>query len=333
MIVNSAALDWLTLTTFDPDVAERFFRAQNLSPTDDEPRHETVRGYSGHRYVTDIGSAFLGRGFQNGRDHWRLDIEGELADLLYQPLVGFGKCTRLDIQVTLKQHQWYRGRNFVDRLRKADWDKVGSSPGVKMIDGEDDMSTVYIGSRKSGKMHRWYIKLNDVGERFLRFEPEYRKENANQVWLSFQADGSLHSWLRGEWLWLPDEVRRWRALIPFRDFMASGASNRPTKVSKESNTMNWFLKSVVPALYRLCRDHSTGRRVRGVLWMILDETGGVSESRPFRYPAVENQYLTRVEGRVGQFEAVDNAGGYPLVEDSKIAYIRHALRQGDVKGL
>lgn len=102
-IVDTAALDWLTLTSYDNETYARISTQirdmMRKSPVKKAKRMQ----YEGER----TEQTFYGRGTQAGTEHYLMQCSGIEADNLFLRMYGlnaqyYAKCTRIDLQITIE---------------------------------------------------------------------------------------------------------------------------------------------------------------------------------------------------------------------------------------
>lgn len=186
------AADYITLTTFDANAFKAVRAMTDVSPA----TKDRFRGYEGWRY----GGLRMLVGEQLGRAHFIMIGEGDTASWLIEQtarvldsrtLGSIGeqcKCTRLDVQVSVKADQ-VDFRSMRDELA-ADhsiWRKRGKAPSITLIEGQKSDkglgNTLYIGSRKTknGNMTRIYEKADADGVPHLRYEVELKGKPAHKA--------------------------------------------------------------------------------------------------------------------------------------------------------
>lgn len=250
-----AALDWLTLTTWDE---EAFHTAaglfQSCLTTLDVKKWMQYEGSGGDGF-------FFGMALQNGRKHYALRISGSVAHdwctevlRLFPDLLARFKCTRVDVQFTsLEVPAGDELAATKDRLRSASWGRPGPRSRVDMYDNDDGLHTLYIGSRESVRMQRIYVKPV-ADNNMLRWEVEYKGQLAEKLLHAIQEGGLLvlAGILAGEIEAVPlaDEDA---ALVALRAALSVPAERlRVTRdTSDEWTAARWLHSSVLPCLRRL----------------------------------------------------------------------------------
>lgn len=185
-LVDIAAVDWLTLTTYDNKTYSRI-ATQIRDMTKDIPVKKAQRmQYVGER----TEQTFYGRGVQTGIEHYMMQCSGIAADNLFLRMYSLNanyeaKCTRIDVQITVERIPTDEplsiiGRNIRQLLNPSGVRK-GNQKKITIFDnGGQFGETCYIGSRDSESFIRLYDK--EIGGRqFVRYEIEYKGTKAQQV--------------------------------------------------------------------------------------------------------------------------------------------------------
>jgi len=165
-VVNSVAVDWLTVTSFGYNARRRFEAAM------DDVMFRTKTGkvmqYVGQMYA----SGFCGQAEQGGRIHTMARVTGQLANEAFERVVTYApsstRYNRIDLQVTVSLPDSYKARSLADYMKIN-----GGRCKVSLIEN-GGLDTVYIGARTSPKFWRIYIKEDSESKRWLRFEIELK---------------------------------------------------------------------------------------------------------------------------------------------------------------
>lgn len=190
-IIGVAAVDWVTLTTFNAYTHDRWASAL----VDRKLGKSTPAERGGYKGITLAdGQIFMGLGRQGNLDHWMLVATGPqaqrtLLDLHQSSLLPreHVACTRIDIQITLLPRS---GRPALIQLATdlnegnlGPW-KGRGRPQVRGFTSETG-DTLYIGSPTSDKQIRVYDKkVKPKGARTMkleRYEVQYRRKMAESV--------------------------------------------------------------------------------------------------------------------------------------------------------
>lgn len=192
--LNSVDCDWLTITSYNKTLIDDACRiADGFRPSFVRSRKLSVGNYKGVLDNYQMGTLFIGDGIQQGRTHCMLQISSRLASLALPYIMGmcerYARCTRFDIQSTVRQPVWWCQWEFLHWARSQ-----GIGVGFyTSSDGEKNLETVYLGSRKSDKFSRVYQKRLGSGLA-LRFETQYSKDRANMLMSKVNERGSDVLW-------------------------------------------------------------------------------------------------------------------------------------------
>lgn len=261
MKVNRALCDWLTLTSFSDD--NDLWKIFVILTPEPERRQTKRMQYSGSK-----GShTFWGTGTQNGIEHTLFQASGETADVALDLAKGTEtRCTRIDLQVTIDLFAGWDSRELYDGLADpmAEWN--GRQKAVSIVQSGDGLDTVYIGSRKSSMLIRIYVKPSADGRpAYLRFECEYKGD---------KADGVYRAIVEGKYT--PESILQFELhRLPELEFGLSGrfsdviravpGAPSPKTDPGQSDTIDWLLRQVEPAVIRLLHDHEHGARMERIL--------------------------------------------------------------------
>ena len=197
-------------------------------------------------------------------EHVLLQLSGADADLmLYDVMAVSGvhaKCTRIDLQVTIPLPHYYSPGMAIMSLKTGSWGR-GRPPEVRLVEGGGGLDTVYIGSRSSNRLIRLYVKEVN-GERYLRFEVEYRGDYASQIWSTLNKGGSKAQFINAELRRIP----LWFTLS--RDFercVRNDDGHGVKTVTKQTDTVAWLGGLVSDVVKRMMADHDEGAQVRDLV--------------------------------------------------------------------
>lgn len=239
-----AQLDYLRLGTYDS--AAYWYLAGKINK-----RALTKPGrwlqYNGRR-AADEG-IFYGHGEQNGRHHHIVQFSGPAAsqylqDIFDSDLAGEFYCTRLDVQVTIKEPTEHDGRDLLyNRVNKKN-KSIVQSPGC---------TTVYIGARSSHLFTRVYEKIVDA--RYLRCEFELKGPYAKNAWAELYEKRAGHNALFTACL------ERVKLPTPYSDWFELESDHseqlNSEQEEKDLESMLTYLRNTEIALTRLLYQHST----------------------------------------------------------------------------
>ena len=265
MIFDAPAIDWLTFTTWNDLEFLSWQEWQKNQPGDQKTGK--IRMYEGNW----IGSSFVGEGRQNNKPHGMIRVSGSESNNAYFELLrgDYAKCTRLDIQITTPLPADYSARIFADDLRSGQNGEYERT--VTLVENSDGFDTVYLGSRKSDRLARFYVKeIED--QKFLRFEVEHKGVWSQVVSKAIQEDratlaGALLDFLESI------EVEDSQGILKmFRDQLNSfqAGLSLPKVIRDKNKTMQWIMEQVTPSLIRLLNDHDFGQELYDHLESLLD---------------------------------------------------------------
>lgn len=272
IIVNRAAVDYITLTTFDFKMYKKMLSVILTDDEVSESEKEQIPRYVGIRAKWSSGSVFCGEGVQDGASHWLISASGGAADKV---AVGLSmielkavNVTRLDIQITLEKPEWYRARDFADTMTEGEWKGHRRKPHLIESGGDD---TVYLGSYHSDRFTRVYVKEKD----WLRYEIVYKRDYARIAWERLRQNPTIApaGFLVGEMAKTPKNP-----LTPYFGEVLRLANSIEVQKKKPIKTLSktylWLVRSVAPAVNRLLNDHDSAAMTRDLLneWL---ETGEV----------------------------------------------------------
>jgi hypothetical protein len=244
-----AKLDFLRLATWD--TAELAFLTSHLMQAmDTKWEHAKWLQYKGWKN----GTVFIGHGEQKNRLHGVVNVSGFGSDLFYVNVLEWETfyCTRLDVQVTIRQPNEVVLPEVYERIR--DFTKAS------LIQSEQN-DTLYVGSRSSDIFTRLYEKVLDT--KYLRLEFEIKGRRARSAWRALQA-GSNPSEIFNYYTsksHLPVDILRLFELAD--DGITSHAMREEIKADDEK-TLKW-LQSIDGAFMKALSNHSIGMQVKIIL--------------------------------------------------------------------
>lgn len=258
MIVGRAAFDWLTITTYQIEPYVDAMRCLHIVG-DDKPVPSQTMQYKG-MYTKHY---FYGEGEQAGEKHYYVRVSGALAqhfvDLAHpQGWLGAFRPSRADLQITGTMPADVDLPALARWLREQpieDWRATGGArPRVDCRDNEDKLDTIYIGGRSSRRMQRIYVKPV-IGQRLLRWEVEYKKELARQVYEQMVRHGTgvLAAFMAGEMDAVP--LVRMSGFDALR-LMLQDDGVKPSlayEAPDDDTTLKWLHDAVRPAIIRLLK--------------------------------------------------------------------------------
>ena len=252
--LNVVNLDYLTLTTFTPDIASRMGDyVKDLRAVEGGKKRMQYVGYTGHH---ESGTAFVGSATQRKRQHHMLQVSGLLSENAFHVFErdiagGLARITRLDLQLTVEypRNDWSQAAVFATVRKNAPNRSVSYAESQSGPQGTK-LATVYFGSRTSDRVTRLYEKMGMGDEVFLRFETEFKGKRCRAIGQEL-AKGLSRSenLLAAEILRFPHDGVQ----LVFIDFILDP---RDIKLEKASgNTKRWLLETVIPSLDRFLNDH------------------------------------------------------------------------------
>lgn len=222
-----------------------------------------IMQYEGVTHNTGHGSVFVGRGMQKDRYHHMVRVSGSMADLLIEDILNASedrKVTRVDYQITWPLPDWFSQWRFFNRMKKKGH-TVGWRESRDRSTGTE-LSTVYIGSRTSSRFSRIYVKMDNLGEPYLRFELEMKGDRASvaareqgkgEDRVEYMA-GCLYERLHK----YDDELLK----AVFGAFLGNTKIAPKVKVVKgPDKTKNWLIGQVLPAFERYINEHDSDAEV------------------------------------------------------------------------
>lgn len=288
MEVDVCKVDYLTLTTFDPTLGNRW---ATITTLDDE----LMRGaewknarrmqYTGRFVNLDEGSIYAARGEQRGRKHWMLQVSGGLShSLLFGWLLGNNisnaliprdgeafSCSRIDLQATVDNEDVIpaSSASFQDNLFK-DVGVMGKTRAWFEDAGKHGKSiTVGINKRRGERYIRVYPKQGRERD-FLRFEIEYKGDNANRAFNAVFDNGEEHIKKI-----LSYEIKKLgvsRLIKLFIPLTGDESCKLPKRHRPaESGTVTWLLSVCLPALQRCLLKEENGRMLYTAFMGVLSD--------------------------------------------------------------
>lgn len=267
MLVNQPALDYLRVGTWDTGMSYWWIALvpQLAQQENQECKRARLMQYKG----MGCKFAFAGVAAQGPerRMHTLIQVSGERADTYWRDVFaladkGGGKATRVDLQVTVPMTYAWEPHEWAERLSREEWGH--KKPSLRVVAGDDGLHTLYIGTRSSERYIRFYVKEDDTGTRYLRFEVEFTGGKAQWVWAMLQSGANIAGKILG------GELRRlplWEGDTLYRALDdALGKGNPvPTSVGAGGATWEWLLVQVDSVVRRYLADHELGGQMRRLL--------------------------------------------------------------------
>jgi len=266
MQINYPQIDWITFTSWN--MVDYLNWRDWLKEQSGEMTEGKIKMYSGHW----VGSAFIGQGTQKEKNHYIARVSGEFSNEAYKKLWSpTVKATRIDIQITKKMPDNYSARKFVDSLRSGKWGTYERD--LQLIENSDGLDTVYIGSKKTDRFARMYVKNTSEGK-FIRFEIEYKGDWANNISEAYNIDETVLSRILYDFvssLPLDGEGVLQGFLDLISDVRSGIAISR--RVVPTDNTYAWLIEQVGPVIWRFLNDHDRGADLASFLIKMIYQSG------------------------------------------------------------
>lgn len=269
VIINEPRIDYVTMTTWHVPVYINWQEHVEPVGIEWETRQKVIQGYRGSMSTCSLGSVFLGIGKQvhpvdkKEYPHYMIKASGEVSDGVYRTLESIThpenteyERRRVDCQVTIPLPDGYSAKSFYEAVQ-TEWS--GRTTKLRLIEngtGTDlGMDTVYLWSRKSAKMVRFYVKQSSTGERFLRWEVEIKKELVRD----FRYNNVVSS-LMDTFAKLPLSIRMRPEMKTVIE--ATRGEHEPIhRRDRERDTVAWLYNVVKPAVVRCSKMHTTREHV------------------------------------------------------------------------
>jgi hypothetical protein len=260
---QSGGLDYLRLTSFDTDDRDAW-REWALHPDTGLPPWDDWKGSRRRQYRgLQAGQVFMGHAVQCDRPHFQLDIAGPMADDAWHYGLP-GKPTRIDLQVSIPLPAGYSSRDLYDLLDAGDWRRRRT---CRLLQNDDGLDTVYVGSRDSDRLLRIYVKQVTEGPegRWLRFEAEFKGDAAVALQPLLTAENEAYdalfaSVLAGELGRLPQPAQDY--LTAVRQALGAGqAFTVPRARGDDASRLRWLRQTVYPVIFEVSRSHEHGYTV------------------------------------------------------------------------
>lgn len=255
MVLNHPMIDYLTLTTYESELAEKWHEENFIGREFEEKKRMQ---YQGVLVYERGGSWFLGSGEQKGEAHYMMQVSGSAAEIAFHRYKSHiidhsAKPSRIDLQLTIERPEGWSQSNLI-----MECESKGLKPRVERSGGEyGELVTVYTGTRTSGRMNRTYEKESKDGDRYIRFETEYGRDYSLPVayGLAVGSD-TIQEFLNGE-------VRRRKAVSMFEYFFVGEGVKLPKakKVKATTKTERWLLNVVLPCLVRYKNSHDCDPKI------------------------------------------------------------------------
>lgn len=277
--LNKPACDWLTMTTYDDKPIQSFIESMGLRLSRQMEEDGRFLGYDGKRGKHCFyGSGTVVKRF--GADdiplsHHIIRISGYLAQRYLEDcrdtLVNELKCTRVDFQITNLRPQGFTVEQLYDILQGVEnWGR--RKPTLTIWKNSKGGGTVYVGSRKSDRYTRIYLKGNGWDFDKVRVEVEIKGNKADsymplmsRVHPSKIAAQALIDFMTG----LPVEASDhdyaglyvdWKKTVleHLYSFDPSDEPENAIYVRSSDKTIAWINRQVIPSFLRLVSERGEG---------------------------------------------------------------------------
>src|SRR4028119_631504 len=161
-IVDSVALDWLTLTSYDNETYSTLATQIRDMMRKNAVKKAKRMQYEGER----TEQTFYGQGTQAGTEHYMIQCSGIEADNLFLRMYSlnkqyYAKCTRIDLQLTIERYPYDEPISVIGgnirKLLAEGHKRHRNQKKVTIFDnGGNFGETCYIGSRSSETFIRIY---------------------------------------------------------------------------------------------------------------------------------------------------------------------------------
>ena len=261
--LDQTGIDWLTVTSFEPLVNEVQEKLKSLVEEMGGKRI-TVKTmqYIGETVTNPLGSIFCGVAEQKGAIHYMIQISGELCndnDLL-RPIAsgireGWLQCRRVDLQITVIEPKTWIQWGFFNRQklikRTVGWVESTNKDG-------ENMATVYVGSRLSGKFLRVYEKWI-AKTRLIRCEYEL-KGNTAAAFSRMIFDGSATpSALLKLLIQQTNDTELSLLFLPPLEYVKTAV--KPKILTNEPKTEKWLRETVFPSFQNYISNHAANPEI------------------------------------------------------------------------
>ena len=231
----------------------------------------TVAQYLGSQFSNELGSVFVGDAVIKGRQHFIIQISGELASddgvwRIVAPYIksGSAEITRLDVQMTIPEPtDWSQSDFFNDREAKGKtvgWAQSTTSDG-------ETLRTVYVGARTSGLFLRLYEKYAS-GQRLLRCEFEIKRPYSPKWGRQlFSGDVTLSQILR---LYIENSKHDGLIGMFVPSLHGITPAGRLKTVKEDNKTEKWLMEQVLPTFIRVINEHNSNGEVAKAFYEAIE---------------------------------------------------------------
>jgi hypothetical protein len=266
IIVGDGAIDYLSMTTFDPMqleyIEDILNREWGITQTT-----EVVNQYMGAKWADYV---FMGVKRRGTEIHTMVIATSYHSDKLLRHMmvddrikIDRWKCTRVDVQTTVKARKRDRRLGLIGvDLEKGKYGKISNRREIKVKNiMSSDGDTIYIGKPSSEKQRRIYDKFltseADNVEKFQRYEIQYRHNTAQGVLQKITSGGVLNvnvmiqRVIKGDLSILPSEFVSKLPIDKWQPKVIGVLTNRARRDTKNSNTTKW-IRNIRYALLKAC---------------------------------------------------------------------------------
>lgn len=252
--------DWITIATYKfkayTDMAA-YLRKQLSTEKWKAARWLQYDGFNYDHF------AFYGHATQShGKEHYIVKISGNMAgqmltDIARQPFSEGFYCTRMDLQRTRQPPDWWKPRELYDWL-------VSEGRTCSII--QSNTSTVYIGSRQSGRFTRLYEK--EYESKYLRLEIELKGQHSRIGWDYVRAGNSVDDLYGSHLAKLP----LFKTAV--QDFTPDEFNDLDLTLHEqivESEKQFEWLMTLANKFQQMTKDHTIGDRVKALFYALSME--------------------------------------------------------------
>lgn len=270
--VRDIGVDWMTLTTKDPQRALEWAEAFSAVAAQEQTRGHKWGDARFFGYVgQSCGHVFYGKRSDGALVRLSSAIAEECG-ALFSP--DACHCTRIDLQVTVELAT--AAPYLLERMYEAATEapkKVGRAVGYTLIKASDGSRTLYVGSRTSARYGRIYDKgmeqtLGQPGK-LMRFELEVKDDLADQavsmLYGNAEADRTI--------LWLLQDFFEQRGIpVLWQTAQLAEGFKVPRIPIDDASSLRWIAGPVAKTVARLMHTVGPDRTVRAMFGALLDNS-------------------------------------------------------------
>lgn len=252
--LDRVMVDWVTITTFDSSTADMIAELMNSDAEQGNKRPASRMQYSGTQWDLNDGTYFAGSAIQNDKMHVMFQASGMAAHRFAVAVSNMDARRTVDVNVTRIDVQLTRelpatiGGSHQRELREQHGEKLGRRT-LRLVEGGGGYDTLYVGSRKSDIVTRYYVKKLVGGDTVhQRLEIEFKRNAARNVWRTLPDLSFAASVLQGD----ADALGlAWR--------ISDCVGNVKCRIeSTEDGRLNWFRNVVSKFMLREVFSHDGG---------------------------------------------------------------------------